>query len=89
MVDDEGTPREYRLEVQEDAVWEAAQGPKTTYKAADTSKPTGPKMESCSCIEGNPCADAYCCKDCASAQLGSNSFTSPSLPAGQHGTRRG
>ena len=20
-------------------------------------------MESCSCIEGNPCADAYCCKD--------------------------
>ena len=23
----------------------------------------GEKMESCSCIEGNPCADAYCCKD--------------------------
>ena len=22
-----------------------------------------PKVESCSCIEGNPCVDAYCCKD--------------------------
>ena len=22
----------------------------------------GERMESCSCIEGNPCADAYCCK---------------------------
>ena len=56
-VDTEGAAREYRLEVQEDAVWEAAQGPRTVYKAADTSKPTGPKMESCSCIEGNPCAE--------------------------------
>ena len=80
VVDAEGTPREYRLEVQEDAVWEAAQGPKTTYKAADTSNPTGPKMESCSCIEGNPCADAYCCKDCASGEARTRSHPSL-LPA--------
>ena len=32
-------------------------------KAAEAEVPKGPKMESCSCIEGNPCADAYCCKD--------------------------
>ena len=64
IVDAEGKPKEYRLEVQEDAVWEAAQGPKTTYKAPEQSSvATGPKTESCSCIEGNPCADAYCCKD--------------------------
>jgi len=63
VVDAEGQPKEYRLEVQEDAVWEAARGPKTTYKAAESTIQKGPKMESCSCIEGNPCADAYCCKD--------------------------
>lgn len=63
VVTDDGTPKEFRLEVQEDAVWEAAQGPRKTYKAAEAAISTGPKMESCSCIEGNPCADAYCCKD--------------------------
>ena len=44
-------------------VWQAAQGPRKTYKAPEPSAPTGPRMESCSCIEGNPRADAYCCKD--------------------------
>ena len=63
VVDSDGNPKEYRLEVQEDAVWEAAQGPKKTYKAEESVIQKGPKMESCSCIEGNPCADAYCCKD--------------------------
>ena len=62
VVDADGQPREYRLEVQEDAVWEAAQGPRKTYKAPDAEVKVK-KMESCSCIEGNPCVDAYCCKD--------------------------
>ena len=84
VVNAEGAPIEYRLEVQEDAVWEAAQGPKTTYKAADTSKPTGPKMESCSCIEGNPCADAYCCKDCASSRLCNLARTHAPVPCPSH-----
>ena len=84
VVNAEGAPMEYRLVVQEDAVWEAAQGPKTTYKAADTSKPTGPKMESCSCIEGNPCADAYCCKDCASSRLCNLARTHAPVPCPSH-----
>ena len=53
------------MQVQEDAVWEASRGPKTTFSAAagGSAKPKTEKMESCSCIEGNPCVDAYCCKD--------------------------
>lgn len=64
VVDTGGKPKEYRLEVQEDAVWEAAQGPRVTYRAPEPDAGiTKQRMESCSCIEGNPCADAYCCKD--------------------------
>ena len=59
---------QYVLEVLEDAVWvEAARAAGTykTYKAptAEENGITKQKQESCSCIEGNPCADAYCCKD--------------------------
>jgi hypothetical protein len=68
VVDADGKPREYVLEVQEDAVWDEAAraaGTYKTYKAptAEENGITKQKQESCSCIEGNPCADAYCCKD--------------------------
>ena len=83
VVDADGKPKEYRLEVQEDAVWEAAQGPKTVYKAPEKATTSGPKMESCSCIEGNPCADAYCCKDwcAATTALAALLLSSPSPSA--------
>jgi len=58
----DGKQKEYVLRVREDEALEALK-PKTTYKAPDNVIQKGPKMESCSCIEGNPCVDAYCCKD--------------------------
>ena len=68
VVDAEGKPKEYVLEVQEDAVWDEAARAAGTYKTykAPTEADGGvttKKQESCSCIEGNPCVDAYCCKD--------------------------
>ena len=69
VLDDEGKPNEYVLEVQEDAVWDAAARAAGTYKTYKAPAPEescvsqNSKQESCSCIEGNPCADAYCCKD--------------------------
>ena len=63
---------EYWVEVMEDAVAESAK-PRTAYKAAAGSShiktgeagAQGEDGASCSCIEGNPCAVAYNCKNWA------------------------
>ena len=63
IADSDGKQKQYVLVVKEDEVLDAMTT-KTTYKApTKETVPGGNKMESCSCIEGNPCADAYCCKD--------------------------
>ena len=63
IADSDGKQKQYVLVVKEDEVLDAMTT-KTTYKAPTKETiPGGKKMESCSCIEGNPCADAYCCKD--------------------------
>lgn len=63
IADSDGKQKQYVLVVKEDEVLDAMTT-KTTYKApTKETVPGGKKMESCSCIEGNPCADAYCCKD--------------------------
>ena len=59
--------KEYFCDIDEDEVAEAAVV-RTAYKGAESSEPSmigGKREEGCSCLFGNPCMEAYTCKNWA------------------------